>query len=217
MSDLLRYDVKKYPGNFTRTDVINYLINKKNYSSYLEIGTERVEKNFNKINCKYKECIDPVPLSNKITYKMTSDEAFEVIKKNNKKYDIIFIDGLHLEEQVDRDIDNSLKVLNTGGTIVLHDCNPLTEFMQRETYEYKGRYPAWNGTVWKSLVKRRCLGDEWVCTVDCDQGCGIIYPSLKNIKIPFKKEYLDYKVFDKNRKLLLNLISVDEFKKIFAN
>ena len=34
-------------------------------------------------------------------YKMSSDIFF---KSNKKYFDIIFIDGLHLEEQVDKDI-----------------------------------------------------------------------------------------------------------------
>jgi hypothetical protein len=40
---------------------------------------------------------------------MTSDEFFEI---NKSTYDIIFIDGLHIDEQVERDIINGLKILN---------------------------------------------------------------------------------------------------------
>ena len=39
---------------------------------------------------------------------MSSDEFF---LKNKDQFDIIFIDGLHVYEQVKRDIENSLIVL----------------------------------------------------------------------------------------------------------
>ena len=52
---------------------------------------------------------------------MTSDDFF---RDNKEKFDLIFIDGLHETNQVDRDIENSLKFINKGGTILLHDCLP---------------------------------------------------------------------------------------------
>jgi predicted O-methyltransferase YrrM len=52
---------------------------------------------------------------------ITSDAFFE---RSMVKFDVIFIDGLHEEHQVDRDIVNSLQHLNPGGIIVLHDCLP---------------------------------------------------------------------------------------------
>ena len=52
---------------------------------------------------------------------MTSDEFFE----NNEIYfDCIFIDALHIYEQVRKDILNSVKFLNTHGIIIIHDCLP---------------------------------------------------------------------------------------------
>lgn len=54
------------------------------------------------------------------TYRMTSDEFFKNYIK--QKYDIVFVDGLHLHEQVYRDIINSLNNLNENGVIVVHDC-----------------------------------------------------------------------------------------------
>ncbi|HVA47661.1 MAG TPA: class I SAM-dependent methyltransferase [Pirellulales bacterium] len=46
-------------------------------------------------------------------------------------FDLVFIDGWLEHEQVYRDVTNSLEVLTANGTIVLHDCNPTTEAMQR--------------------------------------------------------------------------------------
>ena len=192
-----------------RTKIINSFIKKYNYKTYLEIGVRKSEDNFDKIDIEYKEGVDPKPISGVCDNIMTSDEFFN---KNKKKFDIIFIDGLHLEEQVLKDIHNSLYFLNDNGVIVLHDCNPISEFHQREIYEVNGTYPAWNGTTWKAFVKMRMQLLKYdMYTVDTDQGCGVIKTKGKNI--PYRKiDILTYNDLDKDRKNMLNLITIDEFK-----
>jgi predicted O-methyltransferase YrrM len=54
-------------------------------------------------------------------YEMPSDEFF---KRFNDKIDVIFIDGDHRFEQAKKDFENSMKILNEGGTIILHDTDP---------------------------------------------------------------------------------------------
>ena len=98
-----------------RSEVINFLILKNNYNSYLEIGIRDPSVNFYKIKCSYKDGVDP---AGKCNYPVTSDEFFDKIDKN-KKYDIIFIDGLHVCEQVLKDVNNSLDHLSFNGTITL--------------------------------------------------------------------------------------------------
>jgi hypothetical protein len=147
---------------------------------------------------------------------MTSDEFFDQIAPTlNYKYDIIFIDGLHLTEQVDKDIENSLKYLNENGTIVLHDCNPSYELqIVPRIYEY------WSGDVWKSIVKlKHNRKDLDIFVVDTDTGLGLISKKESKISgtIELEKK-LEWKYFDKNRKELLNLISVTDFIiKIYKN
>lgn len=109
----------------TRTQIINNFIEKYNYKNYLEIGVQ-AGVNFRKVKCKRKVGVDPDKKS-AATIKKTSDDFF---KDNQEKFDIIFIDGLHLQEQVIRDCINALKFLNEGGTIIWHDCLPTTEKMQ---------------------------------------------------------------------------------------
>ena len=98
-----------------RTDVINHLIEKYKYKTYLEIGIADRDLNFNQIKAPFKIDVDP---RCDCEYKMTSDDFF---KQNGKTFNIIFIDGLHVEEQVTKDILNSLEALSFGGTIVVHD------------------------------------------------------------------------------------------------
>jgi len=197
-----------------RTDLINYLISKYNLKNYLEIGVRNPDNNFNKIKINNKTAVDPEPLTKQDNiYVGTSDEYFNQLN-NNIEYDIIFIDGLHLEYQVDKDIENSLKHLKKGGFILLHDCNPPTEFHQRLNYEVNGKFPPWNGTTWRSLAKLRMSREDLkINVVDTDWGVGIIVKS-KYEKL-FEKQDINYSLLEKNRVQLLNLISVDNFKSIY--
>jgi len=186
-----------------RSEIINSLINKFSYTSYLEIGVCSEEHNFNLIKCDEKYGIDPNGCS---TYAMTSDEFFKI---NIRSYDIVFIDGLHTEEQVDRDIQNSLKYLNKGGSIVLHDCLPFSREHQREIY---GGYGMWAGTVWKSIAKLRTSREDLsIEVVDTDYGCGIIQRGNQKL-YSTSEDYLDYSFYASNRIELMNIISVRKFR-----
>lgn len=191
-----------------RNDIINYIIKKYNYKSYLEIGVFHYDC-YKYINCELKECVDPKE-STKATYVMTSDDFF---KQNKNKYDCIFIDGLHLEKQVLKDIENSLDILNDNGTIVVHDCLPANEFQQRdiEKYDDKG---TWTGTVWKAFAKLRITRpDLEMYTVNENDGCGIIRKGKQNCFTPYSSiENLNYDFFNKNKMKLMNIISFDTFK-----
>ena len=110
----LNYNWSKYP---TRSHIINELISLKKYNSFLEIGCDK-NVNFSNVLISKKIGVDP---NSGGTHKMTSDDFF---RDNKEKFDLIFIDGLHETNQVDRDIENSLKFINKGGTILLHDCLP---------------------------------------------------------------------------------------------
>ena len=85
----------------SRSAIINHLIHKNKLKYYLEIGVRDL-KNFNKIMVSHKLGVDPLPIKkDRRVITTTSDEFFS---KNVKFFDLIFIDGLHLEHQVDKDI-----------------------------------------------------------------------------------------------------------------
>lgn len=187
-----------------RWDIINTLIKKNGYNTYLEIGV-RDGGCFEQIKAEYKDGVDPNPIRRAIKlveYKITSDAFFSYTPK---KWDIIFIDGLHECGQVLRDIKNSLKHLNQGGVIVCHDMSPQTEVAQI-TPSIVASWAPWNGDCWKAWVQMRCKGGLSMYVIDTDHGCGIIKVdnSVKPLKI---KEQLTYANFDKNRNEWLNLIT----------
>jgi len=128
-----------------RTQIINNLIKEKGYESYLEIGLGNLN-NFFKVQCVTKVGIDPfLPENNSYddVYRLDSDYFFTY---NEDKFDLIFIDGLHHSDQVEKDIVNAWKVLNKGGTILIHDIRPFDEKSQRVPRETT----AWMGDVWRA-------------------------------------------------------------------
>ena len=153
-SKLIKTNINKPSNDITRTDIINYLNKKHSYKTYLEIGVHNPKENFNKIKIKHKDGVDPKWKRNPRTgnkYEMESDQFFKEIKEN-KKYDLIFIDGLHTYEQTKKDIQNSLKHLSEEGTIIIHDCNPKTEWHQRGIEDFHDG-EEWNGTTWKAFIE----------------------------------------------------------------
>ena len=201
-SSLLAYDTVHSSLNVTRTNILNTLADRYKYRSYLEIGQGVRQQNHDWINCAIRIGVDPDP-SVKAAYQMTSDEFFKI---NKDSFDLIFIDGDHTEEQVRRDILNSLKDLNKNGTIVVHDCNPASKAMQRVPPVQQ----KWTGKVWKIWVKLRATrSDLRMYVVNADNGCGVIRRGKQStISLP---ETLDYEEFDRNRIQWLNLVSVDWF------
>ena len=186
-----------------RTDIINHLIKKNNYKRYLEIGVRNPDENLNKITVEHKDGVDPAGNCN---YPIPSDDFFNQLDVD-VKYDIIFIDGLHLDYQVEQDITNSLKHLNEGGTIVMHDCSPIKEEHQVEEYVV-GK--TWNGTTWKAYVKFRMTDENLsMCVVDTDHGVGVITKGKQTL-YP-NSDVLDFKLLDENRKDILNLITTEKF------
>lgn len=188
-----------------RTDIINAFIQKYGYKSYLELGTQDPTSNFDKINAECKVSIDPFPRG-EVTFVGTSDEYFESILED-VKFDIIFIDGLHHDDQVLKDIENSLNHLSDNGTIVCHDCLPTTEKMQvRDMHDGE-----WTGDVWKAIAELRIERiDLDIKVVDTDYGCGIIRRGT-NIPYQTNDNYKSYYYYSKNKWNMLNVISPEEF------
>jgi len=181
----------------TRTDLINRLINTHGLNSYLEIGTQH-NKNFDLILAEKKVSVDPDPNAGAM-HQCTSDWFFEM---DNRKFDIIFIDGNHVAEQVEKDIINSMRVLNPNGFIVLHDCNPPTEKDQLVPRQHK----IWYGDVWRAFVGfRQKYPDVVSYCRDFDCGCGVIKYTDKKIEPGFITD-MSWGQFSNNRKELLGII-----------
>lgn len=216
---------KELKKEVDRTEIINYLLTLTPSINYLEIGVRNPEHNFNKIRCTNKFSVDPGLENNsdKINYVLTSDEFFNGVDNGslgidtNIKFDLVFIDGLHLAEQVERDIRNSLRFIDENGFVVIHDCNPLTEFHQRENYYFRNS-PArgfWNGTTWKAFYKYRHVKDLYSICFDTDFGVGVLakkkWTLFNNLKT-HENIYFEYHNLCQKRTEHLNLLEFNCWK-----
>lgn len=195
----IKYNWESFPRRY---DIINKIIIKRNYTSYLEIGCFK-DETFNQINIKKKIGVDPTSGGN---LRMTSDQFF---KDNKEKFDLIFIDGLHVYEQVIKDIFNSIKVLKENGIILVHDCLPRKLWYQTPTR----MSDTWNGDVWKAIVECRTLENIDTYTCLADEGIGVIKLQKNNNPLNLKLsnfKNLKYKEYYTNRESLMNIITVEK-------
>ena len=202
--------IKNLSSSIKRYDIINYLIEKYKLINYLEIGVFKGE-NIREVKAPHKDGVDPGVegyTPPEVNYPMTSDSFFELIKGHDDiKYDIIFIDGLHHADQVEKDIKNALNHIVKDGFILLHDCNPVSyeaQLVPRQTI-------AWNGDVWKAFVDFKAHYPMMECSVvDTDFGVGVI--KVGECVCTLQANIWEWDYFNSNRKQLLNLITWDEFK-----
>lgn len=210
----------------TRYEIINHISETyfNNDCSYLEIGVCDPDTCFNLIKAKRKTSVEPFKIRNNIDidYLMTSDQFFNSLKEGqtefdkNFKWDIIFIDGLHLAEQTYKDIINSLH--HCSGFIFLHDCAPKSYLTAHSDYDYFLSNPhEWNGTTWKAFYKYRTETDRKTYTIDTDWGIGVIEINKSGIPISFENKWLEYGEFRKNMIRDLSLISVENFISMHDN
>jgi len=209
------------PGEIIyRWDVMNHLIRHFDHKTYLEIGVcgHDLEgnaaggENFKRIIALSKDGVDPAgPPAN---YIMPSDDFFERLDPN-RKWDMIFIDGEHAPNQLDRDFINSLKHLAEGGTIVIHDAYPNLDLMVNRHMLGEAR-----GYCWRYPAKLRCTQPEFdVWTLIPDNGMSII---RYGNKVPLYDKVsmetaLDWEYCKIHMDEILNVITPVQLKEIFHN
>lgn len=196
-----------FPQNIFRWDLIQFIINKYNFKTYLEIGCDK-DQSFSRIYIETKVGVDPVSGG---TIRSTSDNFF---KDNSKKFDIIFIDGLHYYQQVIKDINHSLKILNNDGFILVHDCLP-NSLAQQAVPRYRGY---WNGDVWKAIVELRTKENLDIFTSQIDFGIAVIRKRTNSIILKLGNdvifEKLNFKDYYYNHMNFMNIKSYDETLKL---
>jgi hypothetical protein len=109
---------------------------------------------------------------------MTSDAYFAA--NPEARFDVIFIDGLHLYDQVRRDLVNALAALNPGGWIALHDSFPR-DWLEEHVPQIVTS--GWTGDGWK--VAFELLETEGVDfrLVAIDHGVLVVKPLREGIEL----------------------------------
>ncbi len=184
-------------------DIINRVIKEMGYKTYLEIGVDDGQCH-KRVDAVHRVGVDPEPRC-KVSHRMGSDEFFA---QNDEKFDIIFIDGDHRWQQVIRDMDNALKVLSEGGTILMHDCLACVKRSSTPVYT-EG---LWFGTAWKAFCLFRMLrADVSMWTIDAPMGIGVVRPGHQELySMPSDKE-LNWDYYWAHLPEVMNLVSVDDF------
>eukprot|EP00736_Rhodelphis_marinus_P013221 Rmarinus@m.16851 len=213
LNSLTPSDIHGCKNRVNHLTLLQYLKNRFNYQSYLEIGCGS-DATFLAMNMD-KVGVDPLKGG---THRMTSDEFFET---NTRTFDLIYVDGLHWSVQVVRDVMNAINCLNPNGTIVIHDSSPDLEEEAVYPYPYAhvtrdtDAYVPWNGDVWRAVVFLRTLPDIDVIVGDFDYGLAVLrvrtntapLQSLPTHSPPINVEWAD---FDRNRREWLRLSTFDE-------
>lgn len=205
-----------------RFELMNHVIQKyyRGDCNYLEIGVAYPEYCFNRIDASHKTSVDPRDMDKKnpINYVMTSDEFFYKLEAGKtefepeKKWDVIFIDGLHLAPQVYKDAKNALNHITENGFIFFHDCSPEKWFNAHSDHDYFQENPhGWNGSTWKAFYKLRTELKMKTYTIDSDHGVGVIEVGKSGEPIEFINTWFEYGEFKNNRKNDIGLISEFEF------
>lgn len=143
-------------------DILGHLLDFLEPKNYVEIGVEfgttlkLVKPPIRAIG------IDPAPqiegrLAENISlYRSTSDDFFadnDLKSILGASFDLAFIDGLHIFEQVLRDFINFEKYAGPDSLILIHDCLPL----DCQTASRTRQTQFWSGDVWKIVP---CLKRE---------------------------------------------------------
>jgi hypothetical protein len=177
----------KYPCH---TDILNAVAKRFQYQDYLEIGICNPDDCFNTIICPNKTGVDPAVRGNNI-HSQTSDDYFA---EYHEKFDLIFVDGLHEDNRVFRDITNSLERLNPGGMILAHDCLPESDNDLL-------------GSCYKAIMRLRMTRDDInIVTLDTCTGIAVVTPGKSKL-FPIA-EPISLQSYLKYRKQMMNITNL---------
>lgn len=203
-----------------RTELLNLLIERFKYRSYLEIGVCDTAANYAQIRAAVKCGVDPDPRAG-APYVMTSDEFFAT---DARLWDLVFVDGDHRWMTVLRDTGHALDRLNPNGTVVMHDCLPVCEEYAQLVYD--GDKPG-NGTAWKAFAILRMSRPDlsmWLLEMPGEDGVGIVRHGQQSLFAPRDvtacpafdgpDHDLTWAFFEQHRKELLRPVTAEEFEDV---
>src|ERR1043166_937587 len=167
---------------FTKTDIINLMADTRRYRTYLEICTPTTGHRFAEVDrSRYTTC-------HRLMYRCPDsfDDGMNIDFRSNRldivdcvqqmqngplRYDVVLVDSFHEYEPSFRDLEAAWTVIGQEGTIVVHDCNPVSEEVASPTHIPM----SWSGVTYKAyldFVTGR--SDLEYITIDTDEGCGLI-------------------------------------------
>lgn len=120
---------RQYPSVTPWTEFVRTICTATNCKTYLEIGVLTGET-LSSV-APFVDRAVGVDIKDSRSFKqgefylMSSDDFFS--SNPSFRADVIYVDGSHVYEQVEKDFENSLKILNKHGIIILDDTDPITK------------------------------------------------------------------------------------------
>jgi len=210
-----------------KSDLLNALATKRDYRTYLEIGTSFTGNEFGRVtspnlSIRHRLAYWCAHAADKDAATLRRDDLLLDPGKfmaGSAKYDLIFVDSFHTYECSMRDLLLARALMAERGTIVVHDCNPFDEDLASPTY----RPGPWCGATYAAFIdfmlNSRDLEHR---TIDDDVGLGIVRrgsqrsydDALKRIwERSRADDALRYEVFASLKHRLLNIVSVERFER----
>lgn len=171
---------------YTKADLINRIGQLRGYSTYLECVSAATGWRYSRIDrAQYTarrlmyRCPDDFNDNLAIDYRSRTTSiraALRQIRREGLGFDLIFVDPWHTYNATARDIREMFKLLNPGGTPMVHDCLPPLAAIKEPLRLGPDYYPGdWWGVTYRAFVDMvHARADMDFCTVNIDDGCGII-------------------------------------------
>lgn len=224
----------KFP-KLGKADIINLLGKTNDYTTYVEIASRTTGH-------KFADISDNIfPTKKRILYNIADDysdgmpihyssddlsgeNCLQSILMTSETFDVVFSDPYHSYEASKIDLDLGFRLLNPGGIMVVHDCNPPSKDLASP--EFKNGL--WCGQTYLAFLDFTKEHPELeYCVIDTDWGIGLVFKTgdthVKfNGRLPERPDLStfdlrDWKVFSAYRKRILRLISVKKFYEYFVD
>ncbi len=220
------FDPKNRKPGLTKADISNILGTHVAGSSYLEVATRTTGHMYKAVS---REVFSSL---NRIMYNMvdgdddrsadlTGEPQLEELLEAGAQFDVVFVDPYHSFEASMINLDYGIRLVKSGGAMVVHDCNPPKKKLTTSEFQDD----MWLGVTYLAFldfVSSRPELDYFV--VDTDWGVGVVFEKTRRWSqmqdVPPRMDlssldYHDWRVFSNNRNELLRLVSVEKFRRLF--
>jgi SAM-dependent methyltransferase len=203
-----------------KSDVINRLIRQFGLKRYLEYNKFDGSTYYDAIVCEHKErayiperaALDGGNLKRLLeAAKHAEVDAILSLDQlmarcGDARFDIIFFDPVHVRPEVDHALQTLPRLLNPGGFLVVHDCNP--GHFSQTTVQRKPA--AWVGETYKAFSVFRAHNRAQAITVDEDFGVGIV--RNVDLDLDYVTDFdIDYFAFAEQRQEYVGLVGYADF------
>ncbi|RSZ60469.1 hypothetical protein HF313_19725 [Massilia atriviolacea] len=208
------------PIRIGKADVINRLVRQFGYKRYLEYNKLDGGKCFADVVCESKTLAfipEHAYLDADATERLLGTTATfgtrdiltlpQLLERHaGERFDLILYDPVHVRPEVDQVARALPALLNPGGILIVHDCNP-----EKEEITTVKRCPgAWVGETYKAFALLRHHNPGKALTVGEDFGCGLVWNKDLVLDYPLDAD-LSYQQFDAQRASYTGLIGYHQF------